>query len=81
MYMQEETAALFLRYKNSRHPEQRGSNPQAKAPPTRDTFAMNIKYVWRISQDFDVSARILAYHQGALPTFGISETTMGSVAV
>ena len=28
--------------------------------------------VWRISQDFGVSPRILAYHPGTLPTFGIS---------
>ena len=42
-----------------------------------DISARILAYQWT----FGISARILAYHQGGLPTFGISETTMGSGAV
>ena len=38
--LQNNSTNLNPRYKNSRRPEQRGSKPQAKARPTRDTFAM-----------------------------------------
>ena len=50
--------------------------------PREKSFDVSVFYVWRIAQEFGVSARILAYQQGTLPTFGVSIcATMGSGAV
>ena len=61
--LQNNSTNLNPRYKNSRRPEQRGSKPQAKAPPTRDTFAMNIGFL-------EDSEAWIGTYRGSLPFAG-----------